>query len=226
MLIASAIIMTSVFGALNGNLLVGPRLLFAMDGMGCASESQEASPRYDTPARATFVLAAWSCILVLGLCALLQSDLPLFDSGKLDTAGAIKKSPFDVVTDLRCLGRRRSRHSAVASIFVFRWKVPATAENRPYRCPGYPFLPAIYLVILAAVVTNMFFLRAAVRSHHWPRLHRRQRRSTCDIPRTWGIVIESISPLSFFSSCGFAGLSSSSGLVFRFGGRSRRCRRG
>jgi amino acid transporter len=158
-LIASLIIMTSVFGALNGNLLVGPRLLYAMGKDGLAPRSlQELHPRFQTPARATFVLAAWSCILVLGLGALLQSDLPLFHTGRVDDTGhAIKKSPFDVVTDFAMFGATTFETLAVASIFVFRWKLPATPENRPYRCPGYPILPAIYVLILIAVVTNMFF---------------------------------------------------------------------
>ena len=158
-LIASAIIMTSVFGALNGNLLVGPRLLYAMGKDGLAPRKlQELHPRYETPALATFVLAAWSCILVLGLGALLQSDLPLFDTGKFDVAGKpIKKSPFDVVTDFAMFGATTFETLAVASIFVFRWKIPATEENRPYRCPCYPILPVIYVVILSAVVSNMFY---------------------------------------------------------------------
>ena len=158
-LIASAIIMISVFGALNGNLLVGPRLLYAMGKDGLAPHSlQRLHPRYETPARATFVLAGWSCLLVLGLGALLQSDLPLFDSGRFDVAGkSIKKSPFDVVTDFAMFGATTFETLAVASIFVLRWKVPPTPENRPYRCPGYPVLPAIYVLILMAVVTNMFF---------------------------------------------------------------------
>jgi amino acid transporter len=157
-LIASAIVMISVFGALNGNLLVGPRLLFAMGHDGLAPRKlQELHPRFGTPALATAVLAAWSCILVLGLGALLQSDLPLFDSGQVGPDGKpVKKSPFDVVTDFAMFGATTFETLAVASVFVFRWKIPVTPENRPYRCWGYPVLPAIYVVILAAVVANMF----------------------------------------------------------------------
>ena len=158
-LIASAIVMVSVFGALNGNLLVGPRLLYAMGHDGLAPRKlSELHPRFGTPAIATAVLAAWSCLLVLGLGALLQSDLPLFDSGQVDPQGKpVKKSPFDVVTDFAMFGATTFETLAVASVFVFRWKIPPTPENRPYRCPGYPVLPAIYVVILAAVVANMFF---------------------------------------------------------------------
>jgi amino acid transporter len=119
---------------------------------------QELHPRFGTPAVATFVLAAWSCILVLGLGALLQSDLPLFDSGQVGPDGKpIKKSPFDVVTDFAMFGATTFETLAVASVFVFRWKIPVTPENRPYRCWGYPVLPAVYVVILGAVVANMFF---------------------------------------------------------------------
>ncbi len=59
---AAAAVMCSVFGALNGNLLVGPRLLFAMgrDGM-APSALSKVHPRFHTPLVATLVLAAWSC---------------------------------------------------------------------------------------------------------------------------------------------------------------------
>jgi L-asparagine transporter-like permease len=40
----------------------------------------------------------------------------------------------------------------IASIFVFRRKHPDWP--RPYRCWGYPVVPIIYVLILAAVLTN------------------------------------------------------------------------
>src|SRR5262249_53037782 len=64
--VASAAIMCSVFGALNGNLLVGPRLLYAMGEDGLAPRALGAvHPRFRTPALAILVLAAWSVFLVL-----------------------------------------------------------------------------------------------------------------------------------------------------------------
>ena len=156
-LIASIIIMTSVFGALNGNLLAGPRLLYAMGHDGLApSKLRELHPRYATPAFATFVLATWSCLLVFGVGAMIQYRLPVIPLGfsDLDLNLPAGKSPFDVVTDFAMFGATTFETLAVASIFVFRWKYPAA--ERPYRCPGYPILPAIYVVILTAVVANMF----------------------------------------------------------------------
>jgi amino acid transporter len=156
--LASAIVMTSVFGSLNGNLLVGPRVLFAMGKDGLAPRVlQRLHPRFDTPAVATAVLAGWSCTLVLGLGALLQTDLPLFDTSQIGPDGKpIKKSPFDVVTDFAMFGAVAFETLAVASIFVFRRRIPPTPENRPYRCWGYPVVPAVYVLIMAVVFVNMF----------------------------------------------------------------------
>ena len=156
-LIASAIVMVSVFGALNGNLLAGPRLLYAMGQDGLAPRRlQELHPRFATPVLATIVLAIWSCLLVFGVGAMTQYRLPVLPLGftELDINLPAGKSPFDVVTDFAMFGATTFETLAVASVFVFRWKLP-NAE-RPYRCWGYPVLPAIYVLILAAVVANMF----------------------------------------------------------------------
>jgi amino acid transporter len=134
----SAAIAISTFGALNGNLLVGPRTLFAMSRDGLAPRGLVAvHPRYHTPARATAVLAGWSIVLVLIVAAL-----------KLD------KSAFDVLTDYAMFGAVAFETMAVASVFMFRWKRP-NAE-RPYRCLGYPFTPGIYVLCFAGLLANYF----------------------------------------------------------------------
>ncbi len=157
--IASAIVMTSVFGSLNGNLLVGPRLLYAMGKDRLAPTSlAELHPRYRTPILATIVLASWACLMVLGVGALTQYRLPLIPLGftELDLNLPIGKSPFDVVTDFAMFGAVTFETLAVASIFVFRWRIPATPENRPYRCWGYPFVPILYVALMAGVIVTFF----------------------------------------------------------------------
>src|SRR5438067_6975956 len=68
---ASAAVMCSVFGALNGNLLVGPRLLYAMGEDGLAPRALSAvHARYRTPAPAIVVMAAWAGLLVVGVAVL------------------------------------------------------------------------------------------------------------------------------------------------------------
>ncbi len=141
--VASAAVMCSVFGALNGNLLVGPRLLYAMGRDGLVPDAlQTIDARSHTPALATWVLAAWSCLLVLGVAALNRS-------------GVLTGEPldFDVLTDFAMFGSLTFETLAVVSIFVFRFRLP-NAE-RAYRCPGYPVVPLLYVLLPAFVLTSM-----------------------------------------------------------------------
>ncbi|MCE9567065.1 MAG: amino acid permease [Planctomycetes bacterium] len=157
--VASAIIMTSVFGALNGNLLVGPRLLYAMGKDGLAPRRlSDIHPRYETPVLATIVLTVWSVLLVLGVGALTQYTVPVIPLGftELDLNLQKGKSPFDVMTDFAVFGSVTFETLAVASIFVFRRRIPITPENRPYRCWGYPLVPLLYIAGMGAVIFTFF----------------------------------------------------------------------
>jgi amino acid transporter len=142
--VASGAVMCSVFGALNGNLLIAPRLLYAMGEDGLAPAAlREVHPRYHTPSRAIWVMAVWATILVLAV-------------GSLKYWGALDKikSPFDVLTDFAMFGAVIFETMAVLAIFVLRRKM-ADAE-RPYRCPGYPVVPALYVILPGFVLGNMF----------------------------------------------------------------------
>lgn len=154
----SAAIMTSVFGALNGNLLVGPRLLYAMAEDGLAPNwLASVHPRYRTPAASIAVLAAWSVLLVLAVAAL--TTVPLRPGAGREGTGwgpvlDPSKSHFDRLTDFAMFGAVLFETMAVASIFVLRSKLPDA--ERPYRCPGYPAVPLLYVVLPAFVLVNMF----------------------------------------------------------------------
>lgn len=159
LVIASAIVMTSVLGALNGNILVGPRLLYAMGQDRLAPAKLSAiHPRYQTPANATWVMTIWACLLVVCVGALTQYPIPVFSLGfgEIDLNVPPGKSPFDIMTDFVIFGSVTFETLAVATIFVFRRRIPPTPENRPYRCWGYPVVPALYIAIMAAVLVNFF----------------------------------------------------------------------
>jgi basic amino acid/polyamine antiporter, APA family len=146
-MLAAAAVMCSVFGALNGNLLVGPRLLYAMGDDGLAPRALgEVHPRYHTPAKAIIVLAGWAVLLVLG-------------EGVLTVAGVLEagKSAFDKLTDFAMFGAVIFETMAVVSVFVFRYTMPDA--ERPYRCLGYPVVPALYVVLPTYVLVNMFINR-------------------------------------------------------------------
>jgi APA family basic amino acid/polyamine antiporter len=141
---ASAAVMCSVFGALNGNLLVGPRLLYAMGDDGLAPRALgDVHARYRTPALAIAVLAAWSSLQVLTVAFLTWL-------GWLEES----KSHFDRLTDFAMFGAVIFETLAVVSIFIFRRSRPEA--ERSYRCPGYPLVPALYVILPAFVLVNMF----------------------------------------------------------------------
>ena len=99
--------------------------------------------RYRTPALAILVLAAWACILVLGVAVLTWCGL---------LSGA--KDHFDTLTDFAMFGAVVFETLAITTIFVFRRRLPNV--ERPYRCWGYPVVPALYLILPAMVLGNMF----------------------------------------------------------------------
>jgi amino acid transporter len=155
--VAAAAVMCSVFGALNGNLLVGPRLLYAMGEDGLAPRALGAvHPRFRTPALAILVLAAWSIILVVVGALLTSHRLPLLRVADrtIDFNVPESKSLFDVMTDFAIFGAVIFETLAVSTIFVFRWRTPGA--ERLYRCWGYPLVPVVYVIILGLVAANMF----------------------------------------------------------------------
>lgn len=158
-ILASTAVMISVFGALNGNLLVGPRLLFAMGRDGLAPHSlARLHPRYQTPALAGGVLSTWSILLVISVGLMTQYRLPVLDLGfgALDINLPAGKEPFDVVTDFAMFGAISFETLAVASIFVLRRRYPKSQVQVPYRCPLFPVLPLVYVAFMGAVLFNMF----------------------------------------------------------------------
>lgn len=143
-LVASAALACSAFGALNGNLMVGPRLLYAMGGDGLAPASLQAvHPAYGTPARAIFVMAGWASLQVLAAAALTRLEI-------LDP----KKSLFDTLTDFAMFGAVIFETMAVMAVFVLRRTMPDAP--RPYRCWGYPVVPALYAILPLCVLANFF----------------------------------------------------------------------
>ncbi|MBI3411824.1 MAG: amino acid permease [Planctomycetes bacterium] len=137
--LAAGAVMCSVFGALNGNLLVGPRLLYAMGEDRLAPRVLSAvHSRYHTPAVAITLVGLWSSLLVI--------------------AGALiyvpgGKSLFDLLTDYAMFGAVTFETLAISTIFVFRIRYPDA--ERPYRCPGYPVVPLLYFALPAFIVWNM-----------------------------------------------------------------------
>jgi amino acid transporter len=156
-LIASAAVMISVFGALNGNLMVGPRVLFAMaDDRMAPRWLRGIHPRFQTPAAAILLMAAWAALMVVVVGFLVRNPLPTIRLGGLSVNPNFPsgKDPFDIITDFAMFGALLLETLTIATIFVFRRRDMQTP--RVYRCPGYPIVPILYIVLILGVPLNMF----------------------------------------------------------------------
>lgn len=126
----SALILCSIFGALNGNVLGGARVYFAMARDGVFFDSvARVHPRFQTPAIAILVQGIWSAVLA--------------------ASGSFKQLyTYVIFTGWIFFG------AAVVAVIVLRRKQPELV--RPYRVWGYPLMPlAFALVALIIVVTTL-----------------------------------------------------------------------
>ncbi|MEZ5355635.1 MAG: amino acid permease [Bryobacteraceae bacterium] len=124
-------ILLSTAGCVNGLVLSGPRLYYAMarDGLFFRGAG-ELHPERRIPARSLRQQAVWSIALVL--------------FGSLGERGAQLYSDLLTFTSFASL---LFAALTVAGLFVLRRKQPDLP--RPYRVAGYPFVPALYLIVAA-----------------------------------------------------------------------------
>ena len=137
----AAAIMVSTFGCVNGLVLSGARIYYAMalDGL-FFERARRVHPDHHTPVFALVIQGVWSAVLVL--------------SGKY---GDLLDYVIFAVLLFYIL--------TIAGIFVLRRKRPDL--ERPYRAFGYPVLPALYIVLAGTIE---FLLLMYKPSYTWPGL--------------------------------------------------------
>ena len=124
----SALILCSIFGAINGTVLGGPRAYFAMarDGVFFPAVGR-VHPRFATPAVALLVQGVWAVLLAL--------------------TGTYKQLyTYVIFTGWLFYA------AATFAVIVLRLKHPTAP--RPYRVWGYPVLPIAFSVAALVIVAN------------------------------------------------------------------------
>ena len=115
----SVVIALACFGAMASCTLSGARVYYAMARDGVFFERMaQVHPKWRTPAFSLIGQAIWACLLTV--------------SGR-----------YDQLYTYVIYGMVLSYTLTVIGMFVLRWKRPEIP--RPYRCTGYPWLPAIYV---------------------------------------------------------------------------------
>lgn len=126
--LVAIMILISIFSATNGIMLTSPRVYYAMarDRL-FFQRLAEVHPRFRTPAFAVIAGAVWSAIL------------------------AITGTFEQLLTYVVFIGWIFYALAA-ASIFVYRRTMPEAV--RPYRVPGYPLTPLLFIAAAAALALN------------------------------------------------------------------------
>ncbi len=121
-------ILVSIFSATNATLLTRPRAFFAMARDGIFFQKLgEVHPRYGTPAFAIVACALWSMLLA--------------------ATGTFEQ----LLTYVVFIGWMFYALAAL-SIFVYRRREPDAV--RPFRVPGYPVTPILFVAAAAAIVVS------------------------------------------------------------------------
>jgi len=122
-------IMISTFGCNNGLILSGARVYYAMARDNLFFKSAAVlHPTYKTPAVALIVQAIWTCVLCL--------------SG---TYGQLLNFVIFAAVVFY----------AVTAIGLFRLRQQRPDIPRPVRAPGYPLLPALYVVLTGLIAVDL-----------------------------------------------------------------------
>jgi APA family basic amino acid/polyamine antiporter len=121
-------VLISIFSALNGSILVGARVPFAMarDGLFFRSFAT-IHPKYRTPGTSMLWLCVWSSVVIL--------------SGW-----------FDDLYNFVIFGSWILYLMTGVSVFVLRRRQPNLV--RPYRVSGYPYVPVLFCAVAALLLVS------------------------------------------------------------------------
>ena len=127
----SMVVIISMFGSLNGNILVGPRVSYAMakDHL-FFSRAADVHPKFHTPGNAIMIQGFWAAILTLS-------------------------GTFEELITLVVFVNFMMWIAASSTVFVLRKKQPDL--ERPYKVWGYPYVPAFFIIFSMAIMVNTFF---------------------------------------------------------------------
>jgi basic amino acid/polyamine antiporter, APA family len=126
--LVSIFVMISSFSSLNGSMLASPRVFFAMADDGLFFQSiARVHPRFKTPYVAILLAAGLGIALVMS-------------------------RSFEALTETFVLAIWPFYALAIAAIYRLRRLRPDM--ERPYRAIGYPVVPAIFILAVAAFVLN------------------------------------------------------------------------
>ncbi len=127
----AVVVMCSTFGANNATILASARVYFAMARRNVfPAMLGRVHPRFHTPAASLVVQGVWASVLVFS-------------------------GTFDQLTDTLIFVSWIFYMTGAYGVFVLRRKEPNAP--RPYKVPGYPWVPAVFVVFAAAFLVMTIY---------------------------------------------------------------------
>jgi APA family basic amino acid/polyamine antiporter len=144
----AAAIAISTFGFLDLAILAPTRVYYAMSSDGLfLPAAARLHPRYGTPSLAIVLQSTWSIVLALPLS---WTALLFHGVVRWEQSGAYARLlDYVVFADWIFFGL------TAGSLFVFRRRFPVASRPRAFLTPGYPVLPAVFLLVAVAVVISV-----------------------------------------------------------------------
>lgn len=133
-IIMAALIMVSTFGCNNGLILSGARLFYAMAKDGVFFKKAGTLNKNSVPGFALIIQGAWAVVLCLSGSFNQLLDYATFSS-----------LLFYVIT--------------ILGLFILRRTQPDA--ERPYKAFGYPFIPALYIILAGAICVVLLVYKTA-----------------------------------------------------------------
>jgi len=125
--VMSAGLMFSAYGTLHAGVLVGPRLPYALAERGMLPKWLMQLSSKGVPINAVIAMGLWAIILTLS-------------------------GTFDILTDIYIFVLWVFYGMTVVGLFVLRRTRPDA--DRPYRVWGYPFVPALFVMVTIYLLIN------------------------------------------------------------------------
>jgi basic amino acid/polyamine antiporter, APA family len=138
--IMAVLVMISTFGCENGLILAGPRLYYAMARDGLFFRAAGRLNPHAVPARGLILQGVWASLLTLS-------------------------GTYGNLLDYIIFAALLFYVATIAGIFALRRSRPDLP--RPYRAPGYPVVPGLYMLAAGAI---MMVLLIAKPAYTWPGL--------------------------------------------------------
>jgi APA family basic amino acid/polyamine antiporter len=150
-LLMAIAIMVSSFGCINGLVLAGPRAYYAMAADGLFFKAAGRLNRHRVPGRSLVLQGCWAAFLVL----------PRTYNAATGQYGNLYSNLLDYVISAALI------FYILTIAGVIRLRVKRPELRRPFRTPGYPVVPALYIAGAGVILAVLLVFRPATT---WPGL--------------------------------------------------------